>query len=527
MSGLFLLDWVVCGGYFALIAVVNIVRLRFRSRSEEDYFVGGRHLNWIAVGVSMFATGFSSVSFLGLPQRGAFQDFSYYLTILLIPLLIAPVLCVYFVPLYVTLRVSSGYEYLRLRFGVAVQRIGSLLYCCYAIGSMGAMLYAVSLTMKSVLDLTYPQYLLMLVGLGLFTTVYTAAGGLGAVVWTDVFQSATLGLAAFAVLYLSVHGIAGGWSGLWAIGNQHDKFTLLHLELLTPSSTSFQSPISIYTAVAFAMFMYLPGYAVSQNMILRYVCAGTIAHARRVVVLSALVNVAMGFLLLLLGVSFFVYYAQPDGPGMPALDRQDQILPHFIKRAAVPGLTGLMMAGMFAAASAMDSGISGVASVLCYDWLGGRQFPVRIAKMLTVLLGFLVIGVALAAPALGDNVLNIVNTIAGTMLGALMPVFLLGMFSRRANSGGVLLGLATSAICLGIVVASRNISASWYSSVGMGSLGESSVVRVMAGIPTWWYGAVVIIPGLMVGQFASRLFQQPSPAALRATFEVVRKGALE
>jgi Na+/proline symporter len=270
--------------------------------------------------------------------------------------------------------------------------------------------------------------------------------------------------------------------------------------------------------------MYLPGYAVSQNMILRYVCSGTVAKARRVVLLSALVNVAMGFLLLMLGVSFYVYYSQPGGAGMPTLERQDQILPYFITQAAIPGLTGLVMAGMFAAASAMDSGINGVASVLCYDWLGGRQLPVRVSKLLTVLLGCLVIAVALGAPALGDNVLNIVNTIAGTMLGALMPVFLLGMFTRRANTGGVLVGLTISAVCLATVIAAKSLPMSWYAAVGLGSIGGSAAVRTLAQIPSWWYGAVVIIPGLIVGYLASSRFAVPSPEALRGTFAAVRKG---
>ena len=128
-------------------------------RDNEDYFVGGRRMNWLAVGISMFATSFSSISFLGLPQRGAFQDFSFYLTILLIPLLITPLLWFFFVPLYVRLRVSSGYAYLRLRFNPTVQRVGSLLYCGYALGWMGAMLYAIALTLKSVMDLNDTQYL--------------------------------------------------------------------------------------------------------------------------------------------------------------------------------------------------------------------------------------------------------------------------------------------------------------------------------------------------------------------------------
>lgn len=524
MQRLSIFDWLVCGGYFVLIAVVNIVRLKFRNRTEEDYFVGGRQMNWVAVGISMFATGFSSVSFLGLPQRGTYDGFPFYLTVLLIPVLIAPVICLFFVPLYVNLRVSSGYEYLRMRFNPTVQKLGSLFYCCYAIGSMGAMLYAVSLTMKQLLDLTPAQYYAMLVGLGLFTTVYTAAGGLGAVVWTDVYQSATLGLAVLAVLYLAINGIDGGWSGLWAIGNEHSKFTMIDVELLTPNAASFKSPLSVYTAVAFAVFMYLPGYAVSQNMILRYVCSGTVAAARRVVVLSALVNVLMGFLLLLLGVSFFVYFTQPGGVGLPPLGRQDQILPYFIAQATVPGLTGLVMAGMFSAASAMDSGINGVASVLCYDWLGGRQLPVRYSKILTVFLGFVVIGFALNAERLGENVLNIVNLIAGTMLGALMPMFLLGMFSRRANSPGVLIGLASAAVCLAVVMTAKYIPQSSYAGLGLEGLAASPLWSFFMEIPFWWYGAVVIFPNLIVGWGASWLFSRPSPAALAGTFWAVTRG---
>ena len=82
-------------------------------------------MNWLAVGISMFATSFSSISFLGLPQRGAYQDFSFYLTILLILLLITPLLWFFFVPLYVRLQVSSGYAYLGQRFNATVQRIGA------------------------------------------------------------------------------------------------------------------------------------------------------------------------------------------------------------------------------------------------------------------------------------------------------------------------------------------------------------------------------------------------------------------
>lgn len=487
------IDWLICLIYLAAITAVAIGSMRGQ-RDNEDFFVGGRRMHWFAVGVSMFATSFSAISFLGLPQRGAYRDFSFYLTILLIPLLITPLLWFVFVPLYVRLRVSSGYEYLRLRFSPTVQRTGSLLYCTYALGWMGAMLYALALTLKSVMALDDAQYVLALITLGVFSTVYTAVGGLRAVIWTDLMQAATLIAAVLAALLLAVSGIAGGWSGLWQIGSEHGRWTMIHLSAPPLAAENFTAVNSVYTAVAYALFMYLPGYAVSQNMIQRYVCTGGLRQARGVIALSAAINAGLGFLFMLLGVALFAYYVQPGGSGLPRLERQDQILPYFVStRAPGVGMVGLMLAGLFAAAiSTIESGINGVASVVAYDWLGGKNLSLHRSRALTAALGGLVILAALLAPLLGSNVIDIITTIAGTLLGALMAVFLLGMFVPRANAPGVMIGLAFGAASLILVIATTDV-------------------------PQWWYGAFTIFPTLVAGSLASRLFAPPSTEALAGT----------
>lgn len=487
------IDWVVCFAYLAVISGLALWSMHGQ-RDNEDYFVGGRKMNWYAVGISMFATSFSSISFLGLPQRGAYQDFSFYLTILMIPLLITPILWFFFVPLYARLRVSSGYAYLRLRFNATIQRIGSLLYCGYALGWMGAMLYAIALTLKGVMNLNDTQYLLTLIGLGVFATVYTAVGGLRAVIWTDVLQAITLGAAIVVVLLLAVGGISGNWNALWQIGSENGRWTMFHLQPNLLAKENFTAPNSVYAAVAVALFMYLPGYTVAQNMIQRYVCTGGLREARGVVVLSALINAGLGFLFLLVGVALFAYYSQPGGLGMPALESEDQILPYFVSsQASGIGLVGLMLAGLFAAAmSTVDSGINGVASVVVYDWLGGKELSLTASRMLTIALGGLVILAALAAPSLGKNVIDIITTVAGTMLGGLMAVFLLGMFFPRSNSAGALIGLAAGAAALAAVI-------------------------LWSDIPKLWYGLFTIFPTLIVGSVASRLFAPPAPEALVGT----------
>ncbi len=494
MSQLSVIDWIVCLAYLGVVVGLALWSMRGQ-RDNEDYFVGGRKMNWIAVGVSMFATSFSSISFLGLPQRGAYQDFSFYLVILGIPLIITPILWFFFIPLYARLRVSSGYQYLRLRFGPWVQRVASLLYCGYALGWMGAMLYAIALTLQGVMDLSSTQYLWTLVGLGAFATAYTAVGGLRAVVWTDVLQAATLGGAVVVILLLAVSRIDGGWSGLWEIGSQEGRFRVFHMESNPLALENFTAKNSVYTAAAFVFFMYLPGYSVAQNMIQRYVCAGGVRQGRGVALLSGVVNASLGFLFLLVGVALFAFYAQPNGAGLPNLASEDQILPYFVStQAAGVGLVGLLLAGLFAAAmSTIDSGINGVASVVVYDWLGGRQLPLWTSRILTVALGILVIIAALLAPQMGKNVIDIINTIAGTLLGGLMAVFLLGMFVPRANQAGVLIGLAAGALYLVLAI-------------------------VATDVPKWWYGAYTVFPTLGVGTLASYLFAPPSSDSSKHTF---------
>lgn len=497
MIHLSLIDLLVCLAYLAVVFGLALKSAKGQ-QDNEDYFLGGRRMNWLAVGVSMFATSFSSISFLGLPQRGAYQDFSFYLTILFIPLVITPILWWIFVPMFVRLNVSSGYEYLGRRFGLPAQRLGSALYCIYALGWMGTMLYAVALTLQTVMGLSETQYFWTLVGIGAFATLYTVMGGLKAVIWTDVLQAGILGGVIVVVMILAVGRIEGGWSAFWQIATEHNKFQMFHLDRNLLAPENFTGRNTVFTAAAFGLFMYLPGYAVSQNMIQRYVCAGSLARGRGIVLLSALINTGMGFLFLLIGTALFAFYNQSGGAGLPVagaeIAKEDQILPYFVA-TQLPGLglTGLILAGLFAAAmSTVDSGINGVTSVIIYDWLAGRQLPLRISRILTAALGLIVIGAALLVPVIGENVIDIITAIAGTSLGMLLAIYLLGMFVPRANLGGVLIGFAAGLLCL-------------------------AGVWIFTDIPKWWFGAFTIIPTFVIGAIAGRFFSAPPAAVLQDT----------
>ncbi|MHC4226989.1 MAG: sodium:solute symporter family transporter [Planctomycetota bacterium] len=497
MANLSSIDWLVCIAYLVLVFGLAI-KSAGRQQDNEDYFLGGRNMNWFVVGVSMFATSFSSISFLGLPQRGAYQDFSFYLTILFIPFVITPILWWIFVPMFVRLKVSSGYEYLGRRFGPPAQKIGSGLYCIYAIGWMGTMLYAMALTLQTVIGLNEAQYYLALIGIGAFATIYTVMGGLKAVIWTDFLQAIVMGAAIVAVMLFAVSRIDGGWPAFWSIASEHKKFQMFHLDSNLLAPENFTGKNTVFTAAAFGLFMYLPGYAVSQNMIQRYVCAGSLAGGRGVVVLSAVINTVLGLLFLLVGTALFAFYSQPGGVGLPAagvaIAKEDQILPYFAA-TQLPGIgfVGLILAGLFAAAmSTIDSGINGVTSVIVYDWLSGKELPLRTGRILTTVLGIVVIGAAMLVPVLGDTVFDIITTIAGTSLGMLLAIYLLGMLMPHVNLPGVLAGLAAGLVCLALA---------W----------------ILTDIPKWWFGAFTIAATFITAAVASTVFPKPPESALEKT----------
>jgi Na+/proline symporter len=216
------------------------------------------------------------------------------------------------------------------------------------------------------------------------------------------------------------------------------------------------------------------------------------------VVLSAVINAVLGLLFLLVGTALFAFYSQPSGVGLPAagaeLAKEDQILPYFAA-TQLPGvgLVGLIVAGLFAAAmSTMDSGINGVTSVIVYDWLSGKKLPLSVSRMLTAILGMTVIGAAMFVPVLGDTVIGIITAIAGTSLGMLLAIYLLGMLIPRVNLPGILIGLAVGLICLALV---------W----------------ILTDIPKWWFGAFTIVPTFIAGAIASLFFPKPAESALEKT----------
>jgi SSS family transporter len=415
-----------------------------KNKSTDDYFRGGQKIPWWAAGCSIFATMLSSITFMALPAVAFKSDWTTWVMHWMIPAVTALVIWKV-LPFFRQIDATSAYEYLEKRFGYTSRALGSLLFGLFQVGRMGVVLYLPALALQAVTGLApIPCILIM----GVSSILYSALGGIEAVIWTDTVQTFVLLGGALLSVLLIVFSIDGGASAFFATALEHQKFHLFDWDF---SATSYMAP-TLWVIVSGAIFQHLSSYTADQAVIQRYMTTDTEKNAARAILTNGLLSVPAGLLFFLVGTALFVYYRghpQELDPNFKA----DAIFPLFIATRMPPVAAGLVVAGVFAAAqSTLSTSMNSLATTLITDF--ARPFRLcrtdraylALARGLTVLLGG--VGTATAVLFVVTDVFDIYSTyitILGLFMGVLCGMFMLGMFTRRATSAGCLAGAVLTA----------------------------------------------------------------------------------
>ena len=499
------IDWAICITYMLVIVGLGFYFSKEQS-TNDDYFFGGRKMHWLPVGLSLFASTVSSNSFVGLPAEGAFGNYHQLLAILFIPFVVVPITCRWFIPFYKGLGFLSLYEYLERRFARPVRLMASAVFMLYLAGWMGTMLLAVTRVLNVVLETqSVRQTLTIIVVVGLLATMYTAVGGVKAVIWTDTIQAFVLFGGMLVLLYLLIDRVDGGLAACIEIGSDAGKFEMFR----TDGGLGERNVVS---ACAYGLFVYLGAEIASYGAYQRYVTVGSAREARQALLMKGGFILFSCTLYFFVGTALFVFYQQSDPGTFEALasgSSKDQLMPHFvIHHAAGYGMTGMVLAGLFAAAmSSLDTGINSMTATVVTDWLNGREVGARVNRVLTLCFGVIATGTACALSLIDSPVFDLLLSIAGTTLGLLMAVLLLGMLVPRANAAG-----AVAAVLAGLSV--FVIVRMWLPSLSEAELAELGVI---AGLKsnTWWDGPLTTIPAFVTGVVVSCLTSPPQPDRLR------------
>ena len=408
-----------------------------RQKTTEDFFLGGRRMPWWAAGMSMYASLTSAVTFMALPGT-AYRENIAFAVVGFASLAVAPVLVRLFYPAYLQMRATTSYEYLEARFGPGARRFAAALFLLARIGWLGLVVYAPALALSVATGL--PQGACIL-AMGVLATAYTALGGMVAVIWTDVAQFALMvGGIAWLAVELSARA-PGGAAGILSFARAHGH---LHVADWNLSLTA----MSGWVVGAGYFFQLMQDYGTDQTTVQRMMAISSPRGVAKALCFNAVVDFVVIGLLLFLGLGLFAVQAA-DPALLPADLASDRLLPAFIVRALPDGVSGLLVAALFAAAmSSMDSGISCVSTVLIHDFLKPLRLAprseageLRLARALVLLLGAFATAAAFWA-ARFEQLIEAYTQLVSLFNAPVLGLFLLGLLTRRATFPGGLVGTA-------------------------------------------------------------------------------------
>jgi len=429
------LNYAVLGIYLAAVVAIGLL-FAGRQKTTTDYFLAGRNVPWFIVAMSVFATITSAVTYMGVPGVVYAENLSIFVGILMMPV-VAPFIILLFLPFYQRLNVTTSYEYILRRFGPNARYCVSGLFIMARLGWLGTVIYAPALALSVVTGM--PIWVAILL-MGLLATAYTALGGLAAVIWTDAAQFMILVGGAVLVAFSLAFNVPGGVPEIIRVASEAGRLNLLEWR---PSLTRMTVTV---VAVSY-FFNFLHDYGVDQITVQRLLATRSLSAMARATVVNSVLSVAIVGVLAFIGLGLFAYHqAWPER--LPDGLAGDEIFPYYIVHALPAGLSGLVIAGIFAAAmSSMDSGINSLSTVVVNDFVrplrrtaASDERDLGIARVLVVVFGAFATGVAFYATTIGE-ILKTAQIFLGLFSGPVLALFLLGILTRRGTFAGWLAGL--------------------------------------------------------------------------------------
>ncbi|MBN2357105.1 sodium/solute symporter [candidate division KSB1 bacterium] len=414
-----------------------------REKSTDDFFKAGRRIPWWAAGLSIFGTQLSAITFMAIPAKTFSTDWLYLWGNVAI-IAVAPLVIHFFLPFYRRLDVTTAYEYLEKRFSLPVRLIASLMFMLVQLGRIGVILFLPSIALSVVTGIDVNLCIMVMGGLCI---VYTVLGGIEAVIWTDVLQVIVLFLGAiFCLIFIPFH-IQGGWNGMLELADAAGKFKNLDFRFDLVAATFWVTFIG-------GMGEKIISYGTDQTTIQRYLTTRDEKAARHSIWTGALLAMPATLIFFLIGSALFAFYKTHPNQLSATLENTDAIFPWFIVSQLPAGLSGLLIAGVFAAAmSSLDSSMNSVAASFTTDFYrrfkpdAAESFYLKLARWITAIVGtagtlFALMMAQWDIKSLWDQF----TTFIGLFGGGLGGLFILAIFTRRTNGVGAIVGLIGSGV---------------------------------------------------------------------------------
>ncbi len=433
------LDWLVITVY--IIGMIGLsVHIGRRQGDQDDYFVGGRNLSWWAVGISTMATQTSAISFISIPAFVALKPgggLTWLQYELAVPLAMIAVM-VLLIPFFRRLELVSIYAYLEMRYGPSVRTTVGLVFLISRSLMTGVGLYASAIVLSVCLGLSLEWTILIMGGV---TIVYDAIGGITAVVYSDVIQTGILIFGIFLCIFFAIDTVGGLEAVLTVLPDSRRQAIDWSSGLQGAGGAPF------WAFVLGGFFLYTAYYGTDQSQVQRELSARTTFGTKISLLFNGLARFPLTFLYVFMGMAIWaVFQASPELIEDVPFGQPDYMVPYFVAHYIPAGLRGLIFSALMAAAmSSLDSALNSLSAATMKDFIEPRvkdtRHILRYSKLTTIGWGVLITGFAFVVGDISDTVIESINKIGSAFSGPILATFIVGVLSRRANAGDIMLGL--------------------------------------------------------------------------------------
>jgi len=514
--------------YFAVITGIGSWFATRRSQSTEQYFVAGRSYPGWLLGISLFGATISSISFVAYPADAFRTGYLRYIICITLPVAIL-IATRFFVPLFRRRRTVTVFEYLEYRFGPRTRAYGACVFILSQCFRVSLVQFLVALLLHKITG--WDVVVCILLG-GVFTAYYTIAGGIRAVIWTDLFEAIVLVGGALLVLFVVVWKMPGGVGQIIAIGIADGKFLFNEMVdgELVPIPWGFSlSHKTVIMLLLVGLFQWLHEYCANQENVQKYCSAKSTREARRAMWLNCLFCVPTWGYFMFLGTAFYAFYKvfpeQTTTDMLTGVRKAEEVLPYFVTTQLPRGAIGLVVAGVLGAAtSSLGAALNSISAVAVTDIYkrhikndGDDQHYMRAARIVTFAASCIMIGGAYLlfkadTLTLQDLWAEFQSIVAGGLLG----LFMLGIFTIRGD------GRAVGAGILFAVVFSALVSIA-----GLGWLPDAMSLFIKGRFETYYTGLIGNVVMFTLGYALARVFPRREDGLRNLTMWTQDEGPMD
>lgn len=458
-----LIDYVIIGVYLVGIAIFGIIS-GGKQKTVKDYFLGSKVVPWWAVCFSIVAAETSTLTFISIPGLAYLTNLNF-LQVTFGYLLGRIVVAFVFLPAYSKGELKTAYTFLENRFGGKTRSFASIVFLFTRLAADGVRLFATAIPLKLMIDIGYPEAIAIM---ALVALIYTYTGGVKGVIWVDVIQMFTyLGGAVLAGIFL-LNLIPGGWGTVVSSASANGKLSIFNLGFGNGFSGFFSQPYTLIGGLLGGAFLSMASHGTDQLIVQRLLATKSLKESRKAIIGSGVIVIIQFVIFLIVGVMLYAYYGAMDV-------KSDTIFPKFIIEVLPPGVIGIIIAGLFAAAlSTLAGSISSLASSTMMDlyipFFGKQQSEssqLKISRLFTIMWTVLLVGAALFFMNTTQTVVELALSIASFTYGGLLGTFLLGILVKNSREKHALIGFASGIIIMVFVITFKLVAWTWFTIVGV------------------------------------------------------------